>query len=158
VSISLTFSSALSAPADEVWAVVSTMDRVNHELRPWVRMTYPSTARSLTARDVDPGVVLFRSWLLAFGVIPFDRHALALDAVDDDGGFVEESTSWLQKRWRHERHVEQDGTGSRVTDQLVVEPRIPFAAPLVAAIVRRIFEHRHRRLQRRFGASARQTG
>jgi ligand-binding SRPBCC domain-containing protein len=156
--MSFTFSSHLSAPADEVWGIVSTMDGVNDELRPWVRMTYPSTARSLTARDVDPGVVLFRSWLLAFGLIPFDRHALALDAVDDDGGFVEESTSWLRKRWRHERHVEPDGTGSRVTDQLVVEPRIPFTAPLVAAIVRRIFEHRHRQLERRFGARPQRDG
>lgn len=157
-AVSVERTSALAAPADEVWVTATTMEGVNAELVPLVRMTHPRGLRSL--RELDPpvvaGRVLFRSWLLAGGIVPFDRHALALDEVDDAGRrFVEESTSWLQRRWRHERSVVARPGGCVVTDRLTVEPRLGPARPLVAAAVGRIFDHRHRRLRRRYGALSR---
>lgn len=151
-------SSEVAAERDEVWAVVSTMAGVNDELHPLVRMTHPPDRSSLdeAGQEVPFGDVLFVSWLLAGGLLPFDRHALVLTSVEPGVGFVEESTSWLQRRWRHERTLvaRRDG-GCRVTDRLVVVPRIGLARPLVAALVGRIFDHRHRRLVARFGAPAR---
>jgi ligand-binding SRPBCC domain-containing protein len=97
--------------------------------------------------------VLFRSWTLLFGFVPLDRHALVLDVIDDGDGFVEESSSWLQRRWRHERMLMDFGDGSCVvTDRLVVEPRLQVTRPLIAVVVKRVFTHRHRQLRRRFGA------
>lgn len=145
--------STLAAPRAEVWAVVSSMRGVNDELMPWLRMTYPRRASRLTAAAVVPGVVLFRSWLLAFGVVPFDLHTLVLVQVHDGEGFVEESSSWLERRWRHERWLTDAPSGRCVlTDRLLVEPRLPLARPIGAAIVRQLFAHRHRRLRARFGA------
>lgn len=146
--------SELAAPRAEVWAVVSTMDGVNAELMPLVRMTHPAHLRSLEDRELVPGEIVFHSWLLLFGVIPFDRHALALESVDTGVGFEEESSSWVQRRWCHERTLADraDG-GTSVTDRLEVEPRLGLARPLVGPIVARIFAHRHRRLVRRFGAA-----
>ena len=94
------------------------------------------------------GRVLFKSWLLAFGLVPFDRHALAFARVTPGSGFVEESTSWLQRRWRHERTLTERATDRCVVrDRLCVEPRIALTAPIVRAAVRAIFEHRHARLR-----------
>jgi len=146
------FRSAVAASPEEVWAVVSTMDGVNAELGPWIRMTHPSHLRSLTDAPVVEGQVLFPSWLLAGGVLPIDRHALGLERVDPGVGFAEASTSWLQRRWRHQRRLTPlPGGGCLVADRLEVEPRVPIATPLVARIVTALFEHRHRRLRARFG-------
>lgn len=135
-----------------MWAAVSTMDGVNAELRPFVRMTHPADLQSLADVEVEPGEVILRSWLLAGGVVPFDRHALAFERLVDGEGFDEESTSWLQRRWRHERRVIDHGDGTcTVTDHLVVEPRLGILRPVAHRTVRFLFDHRHRRLAARFG-------
>jgi ligand-binding SRPBCC domain-containing protein len=149
--------SEVAAPAAEVWAHVTTMAGVNEELDPWVRMTHPEDMQDLASAPPDVlGGVAFQSWLLALGFLPFDRHALTLLSVDDrgpgGGSFVEDSTSWMQTRWRHERSVEttSDRT-SAVTDRLVIEPRVGLARPLVKRIVPWLFTRRHRTLVARFG-------
>ncbi|MEP1124476.1 MAG: hypothetical protein ABJH68_11360 [Ilumatobacter sp.] len=104
---------------------------------------------------VVPGEVVFRSGLLLFGVVPFDRHALALVDVDDGRGFVEESSSWLQRRWRHERRLTRGEAGRCVvTDHLAIEPRLTIMRGIVGAIARQLFAHRHRRLRKRLGGRA----
>lgn len=157
----LEVTSTLRSPAGEVWRHASSMDGVNAELGPWIRMTHPATATDLASVDVPLGRVAFHSWLLGFGVLPFDRHALRLVEVDDSGdgggGFVEESSSWLQRRWRHERRVVPAAGGSAVSDRLVVEPRLPSTWP-ARSIVGALFRHRHRRLARRFGGSGAPVG
>lgn len=152
------FRSSVAASPDDVWAVVSTMDGVNAELGPWIRMTHPPHLRSLADAPVVPGQVVIRSWLLAGGVLPIDRHALGLERVDPGVGFAEASTSWLQRRWRHERRLTAvAGGGCLVADRLEVQPRLRFATPVVARIVTALFEHRHRRLRARFGTTSRPT-
>lgn len=154
MSFTLELSSSLAASADEVWAHASTMEGVNSELAPFVKMTVPASMRGRSLSDLTlvtkPGDEAFVSTLLAFGWLPFDRHHLRLRDIGDRS-FAEESWSWLQRRWCHERTVTPDGDGCVVTDRLVVEPR---GAPrwLVEPMVRAIFEARHRVLARRFGA------
>ncbi|HVJ88759.1 MAG TPA: hypothetical protein VM580_03080 [Labilithrix sp.] len=87
--------------------------------------------------------------LLFLGLVPFDRHHLTLDRIYNRG-FDEESWSWLQRRWRHERRVEPMATGCIVTDRLTISPRFAPAA-LVLSLVRRIFAARHEKLRARFG-------
>lgn len=152
--IDLRFSSHVRTGRAEVWAVVSTMAGVNAELMPFVKMTHPRDRTSLEGETIVPGEVVFHSWLLIGGVLPFDRHALALERVMEGEGFDEESTSWMQRRWRHERRLIDEGDGTcTVTDHLVVEPRLGLLRPLAERIVRFLFGHRHRRLVRRFGAA-----
>ena len=68
------------------------MTGVNYELHPFIRMT--TRERGPLPAEVD-GNVIFKSWLLLFGVVPLDRHALALAGVHQGVGFVEESSSWF---------------------------------------------------------------
>jgi ligand-binding SRPBCC domain-containing protein len=144
-------SSTLRASAETVWAHATSMRGVNEELAPWVRMTVPRRARGKSIADAPPGREAFASVLLAFGVVPFDVHHLTLESVDT-GHFIEESWSWLNRRWRHERTVDPAGEGCVVTDRVTFDPRVARGAIVVMPIVRRLFEHRHRVLRARFGA------
>jgi hypothetical protein len=127
------------------------MEGVNAELMPLVKMTVPAEARDKTIAEAPRGEVAFHSWLLVGGALPFDRHALKLERVEPGERFVEESTSLMQKRWRHVRTLEDIEGGCRITDEVTVEPRIGLLAPVVARVVDRIFAHRHKQLREKFG-------
>ena len=152
--IHLHFRSELAATAGQVWAKVSTMAGVNLELHPWVHMTAPALFASRSLQEATPEElqgVLFNSVLLGFCCIPFDVHALHLQAVQPGTGFDEHSTSRMQKTWLHRRRVIAAEDTCVVTDELIVEPRLPFMRPAVRAIVGFLFRHRHRRLRKTFG-------
>lgn len=150
----LRFQSRLATPAAEVWAAVSTMQGVNDELMPLLRMTHPPDVQRLDDARLRTGQTHFHSWMLAGGLLPVDRHALGFDAIHPGQGFDERSSSWLQRVWLHQRRVQPDGAeGCVVTDELAFEPRLRAVGALVEPIVRHVFEHRHRRLRARFGES-----
>jgi hypothetical protein len=154
-TIDLRFSSHLAASRADVWAAVSTMAGVNDELRPFIRMTHPRDRQSLTDARFVPGELVFRSWLLAGGVLPVDRHSLVLERVIDGEGFDEQSTSWVQRSWRHERRVVDEGDGTcTLTDHLVAVPRVRLMRPVLAWAVAFLFRRRHRYLVEHFGAAA----
>ena len=140
-----------------VWARVVTPEGINHELGPWMRMTMPRSLRGKTIADVEAGQRLGRSWLLLFGVIPFDYDDLALAELEPGRRFLERSTMLSMRRWEHERTVEAVGEGRcEVTDRVAFELRrglasMPGSARLTRAILTRMFAHRHRRLAAYFG-------
>lgn len=149
---SLRFVSRLAANQAPVWASISTMTGVNEELMPLVRMTYPKQADAMKITDAPLGEVAFASYVLLFGLLPLDRHALRLEQIFPGEGFLEDSTSLLQRRWRHERHVTPDGDRHCIlSDDLRFEPRVPLFTPIVRRIVRAVFDHRHQQLHKKFG-------
>ena len=142
----------IAAPAKRVWERITTIEGVNHELGPWLRMTVPRAARDLRLDDVQLGRPVGRSWLLLAGVLPVDFDAVTLVERGPGFRFLERSPMGSMRFWQHERVVEPDGPGAcRVTDRLEFEPRLPAARRLAAGIVARLFAHRHRRLARWFG-------
>jgi ligand-binding SRPBCC domain-containing protein len=155
-------SSTLDAPAAAVWSRAVTVSGVNHELGPWLQMTVPrryrGAADDLNIDDVPLGEVLGRSWVKLFGLIPVDYDDLRLVEREPGRRFQEDSQLLSLARWRHERVVERVGEGTcTVTDRLQFRPRrplawIPGSNRLVEAIVRAIFNHRHRRLKAYFGS------
>jgi ligand-binding SRPBCC domain-containing protein len=157
---SLEQSSALPAPAREVWDRAVTPEGINVELRPLLRMTMPRALRGKTIDDVEVGVPLGRSWILLGGLLPVDFDDLCLAEVEPGRRFLERSRTLAFSTWRHERIVEPDGAdGCRVTDRLGFELRsavawIPGLARLARAIVGALFRHRHRRLMRLHGRRA----
>jgi ligand-binding SRPBCC domain-containing protein len=55
------------------------------------------------------------------------------------------------RRWEHERTLEPIGdTGTRVTDRITLEPRLPGVGTVLARVLLAFFRHRHRRLARHF--------
>ena len=148
--VRLTVRSTVAAPPEAVWAVASTFAGVNAELMPFCRMLEPRALRGRTLESYVPGERA-TCWLLAGGVLPFDRHRLGLESLTPGVGFVEESTTWMQRRWRHERTLRAAGVGTTVEDRVTIEPRVRAAARVTAVVVARIFTHRHLRLRARFG-------
>lgn len=145
--ISLRFESDLHAPADRVWEWITSVEGISAEMWPLLRMTFPRGMRSLGDAPAGLGVRLCRSWLLLFGVLPVDYSDLTLVELEEGKGFVEQSPMGSMKTWRHERTIAPSASGTRLTDRLTFEPR--FAAPVVRALVKVFFKHRHAVLKRR---------
>jgi len=80
-------------------------------------------------------------------VIPLGTSHLTLRELRSGEGFIEESPMTGMRLWRHERTLEPCAQGTRVVDQLTVEPI--FAAPVVKGFLRLFFASRHRSLRRR---------
>jgi len=122
------------------------MAGVNHELGPFFRMTFPPEAARFDLSAVPIGRRAFRSWMLLFGVLPVDWDDLTFEAFEPGRGFRERSTMLTQRVWRHERMLEPVPGGTRVTDRLAWEERLPGAGAIFAVVVPRLFRWRHRRL------------
>jgi ligand-binding SRPBCC domain-containing protein len=153
VSFVIERSSNLGVDPETLWAVVATPAGVNAELRPWIVMRFPRRLRrrALTASMLSEVKQPIPCWMLLGGVVPFDRHRLGFESIDDGSGFVEESTSWLQARWLHERTVRAAAGGSEITDRITCRPRLIAAWPVSRLLVAAVFRHRHRRLRRTWG-------
>lgn len=153
--IELRFESLLAASPQEVWSRVSTMQGVNAELMPILRMTYPP---ALSKLDDAPrellGKLAFKSWVLLLGVLPVDRHFLSLQSVTTGEGFDERSSSWSNRVWNHRRTLTPIDDGTHLVDELSFEPRIRLAAPILRGFITTVFDHRHRVLRRTFGTLA----
>jgi ligand-binding SRPBCC domain-containing protein len=148
--------SVIDAPADQVWARVVTPEGINDEVRPWMTMTMPRAADGLTVDNVPVGVPIGRAWLRLFGVLPFDYDRLTIAELQPGRSFDEQSTMLSMRQWRHQRSVDPDVTAkSIVHDRITFQLRVPLrpATPIVAAGLRALFGHRHRRLQRHFAGS-----
>ena len=142
--------SVVPAPLDRVWERVTTFEGVNDELMPVARMTCPPELRRLDPASVPLGRTWFRSWILLFGVVPFDYDDLRLLAIEPGRGFHEDSTMLTQRRWVHRRDLEAVPGGTRVRDRIEFEPRVPFLGALLRPVFEAVFRHRHRRLAAHF--------
>jgi ligand-binding SRPBCC domain-containing protein len=150
-----TVGSRISAPRLRVWDRVSSMEGVNHELAPLIRMTHPPEVADLNPSNVPLGERLFRSWILLFGVIPFDYDDLVLVRVEEGRGFLERSSMLSMSVWEHERTLEDGDEGACiVTDRIRFVPRLPLIGRALRPLLRAFFRHRHRRLGAYFGGGA----
>jgi ligand-binding SRPBCC domain-containing protein len=149
--------SHIPATADMVWERVISPEGINDELRPYLRMTVPDGVRDLDATRVAPGTRLGRSWLLLFGVLPFEYDDITVAAIEPGRRFLERSTMLSLRVWEHERTITPEADGCVVKDRLSFEPRlvlraIPGFRRLLAAALDFVFRHRHRRLAAHFSA------
>ena len=145
--------SIVDAPVDQVWDRVVTPEGINDELWPWMTMSMPRGAESLTVDTVPVGAPIGRAWMRLFGVLPFDYDHLYIAELDRGRGFDEQSTMMTMRRWRHQRTVTPDGDAKTIVrDRITFQLRAPLrpATSVVAAGLRALFGHRHRRLQRHF--------
>jgi hypothetical protein len=149
--------SLVDATADRVWQRVVTPEGINDELRPWMTMSLPHGAESMTIDTVPVGTPIGRSWLRLFGVLPFDYDLLTIAELQPGLSFREESTMLSMSRWQHERSVTPDGDAKAVVhDRITFQPRVwlRFATPILGIVIGALFGHRHRRLQRHFAVTA----
>jgi hypothetical protein len=84
--------SVVDAPAEQVWARVVTPEGINDEVRPWMTMSMPRGAKSLTVDDVPIGETIGRAWLRLFGVVPFDYDRLTIAELVPGRSFDEHAS------------------------------------------------------------------
>jgi ligand-binding SRPBCC domain-containing protein len=145
-------SSRVAASPAVVWDRVTTPAGINDEMRPYLRMTLPRGLERIDPAEIEIGKPLGRSWILLFGLLPFDYDELSLIRLDPGEGFLERSTMLSQRLWEHERTLEQVEGGCAVTDRVRWEPRLGLPAAALRPVFAWFFRHRHRRLARHFGA------
>ena len=141
-------SSRLTVAADRVWRHATSPAGVNAEFRPLLRMTFPAGLSTLAAEDVALGQPLGRCWMLLFGALPVDYDDLTLMEIEPGRRFLERSELLTQKCWEHERVIEPENGGCRLTDRVRFEPRVAFFGPLQLVIFRSVFRWRHWNLRR----------
>jgi hypothetical protein len=150
----ISVSSELNASAEAVWARAIDPAGINYELGPLMRMTIPKGVEDFGLDDLERGHI-GRSWVLLFGLIPFDYDDLSIVRVEPGHSFLERSTMLSMRLWEHERTVTPLGEGRcRVEDRLAWEPRLPLPGRWLRPVVHAIFNHRHRRLRGVHYASA----
>lgn len=141
-----TITSTVAAPPQRVWERVITPEGINHEMRPWMRMTMPEGIEDLTPESIELGTPIGRSWILLFGVLPFDYDDVTIIEMEAGRRFLERSKMLSQRSWEHERTIEPADGGSLVTDRIRMEPRLGLPGGAMRPLIRRFFAHRHRRL------------
>jgi len=99
VPIRFAIRSTLSAAPDDVWRHVSSPEGVAYELRPIVKMTFPSHIVRLTPETVPMGERLCRSWILLGGVVPVDYDDVTLVELEPGRRFLERSRMATQRVW-----------------------------------------------------------
>ncbi len=137
-----------------MWRHAVSPTGVNRELRPLLRMTFPSGISDLTA-GWRPGERLCRSWLLVAGLLPVEFDDVVFADVEPGRRFLERSSLFTQRVWEHERVVETFSSGCRVTDRVRFLPRLPWLDSLFGLLFKAIFRLRHRNLRGLFGEAAR---
>jgi ligand-binding SRPBCC domain-containing protein len=146
-------SSRLDADADAVWDRVTTPQGINDEMRPIMRMTVPPGVERLDPESVELGRPIGRSWVLLFGLVPFDYDDITVIGLDPGRRFLERSSMLSQRVWEHERTLEREGAGCLITDRVRWEPRLGLPGGPLRPLIGFFFHHRHRRLRLRFGGS-----
>jgi hypothetical protein len=151
----VTFEVRLAVDPERLWREVCTLEGVNRELAPLLRMTAPPGLEGASIDELRPGVPAGRSWLLLGGVVPVDYDDLCLVEIEPRR-FFERSRMLTIDPWEHERSVAPAGANALLRDRLRFELRRPLAAipgsdRLARAVVAFIFRHRHRRLAKLYG-------
>ena len=146
-------SSNLGAGPEVLWRHAVSPSGVNRELRPLLRMTFPSGISDLTD-SWRPGERLFRSWLLVAGVVPIEYDDVVFEEVEPGRRFLERSTLLTQRVWEHERIIEPASQGSRVTDRVCFVPKVPWLSAFYGSVFKAVFRWRHRKLRGLFGETA----
>lgn len=146
--------SVLPVQPSRLWPELLDARRVNAELAPWLRMTFPQRLTENIAAGWQPGVRQHRSWILLFGLLPVEYDDLTFESVDPPRGFRERSTLLSQRRWCHERTLTGVPEGCLLLDRLSLDSRLRCLEPLSAWIFERVFRWRHRRLRRYHGGRA----
>ena len=150
-SVEISISSRLNASPAAVWERVMTPEGINDEMRPYLRMTLPRGVERIDLDSVEVGTPIGRSWILLFGLLPFDYDEVCLARLEPGRGFLERSKMLSQRVWEHERTIEPIAGGCLITDRVGWQPRLGLPGRPLRPVIAWFFGHRHKRLRRHFG-------
>lgn len=153
---SFEISTPVAVAADEMWQWATSIEGIRYELSPWLGMSVPAGVDAeafrarLSASDVPLPLVVGRSWVTLFGLVPLDWDDMVIVELEPGRRFLERSSMLSLRVWQHERIIEPRERGARVTDRLSWVPRTALVRAPARRIVPALFRHRHARLAARF--------
>lgn len=148
----ITVSSHLGGTPSQVWDRVITPEGIRDEMQPYLRMTLPPGVERLDPESIELGKKIGRSWILLFGLLPFDYDDITLVRIEPERGFLERSQMLSQRVWEHERTIGPAAEGGcLITDRVNWQPRLGLPGQPLRPVIAWFFRHRHKRLQRHFG-------
>jgi hypothetical protein len=121
-------STVLDAPANLVWAAVRTPQAFQFVTRGLIDWR-PARGRLEAWREGES----ITGWLLLGGVVPFSRHRIRFEEINDRGRLLRSDESGgIVRSWRHDILIEHlDDRSSRYTDVVEIDAG-PFTWPVVA--------------------------
>ncbi|HEY6550207.1 MAG TPA: hypothetical protein VIY71_03290 [Solirubrobacterales bacterium] len=150
-SAEIAVSSHLEATPADVWDRVITPEGIRDEMHPYLRMTIPAGVERLDPESIEIGKKIGRSWILLFGLFPFDYDDITLVSLDPGRGFLERSKMLSQRVWEHERTLEPTPEGGcLIADRVSWQPRFGLPGRPLRPVIGWFFRHRHKRLRRHF--------
>ena len=151
-SAEITVSSRLDATPVQVWDRVITPEGIRDEMHPYLRMTIPAGVERLDPENIELGEKIGRSWILLFGLLPFDYDDITIVRLEPERGFLERSQMLSQRVWEHERTLEPTAEGDcLIADRVSWQPRFGLPGRPLRPVIAWFFRHRHKRLRRHFG-------
>lgn len=126
-----------------------TMEGVNYELSPILKMTAPKNWAAKPISQWPENCELFSSKILLCGVLPVDLHRFKFQSVHRLG-FKESSRSLFNHHWSHERTILVNNTGATVKDVVLYENKLTFLGCLLLPLYKSLFAHRHKRLKLKY--------
>jgi hypothetical protein len=149
-TLSFSQSSDLAVGVEEVLPTL-TMQGVNAELWPILRMTSPGEWKDRPIFEWPVNQLVFESWILLLGALPVDRHRFYFHSISPGKGFAETSSSMTNAQWNHERSIVTIAGGCRVTDSVEYQCRLPLLGYALKPVYQLVFWCRHRNLKSKFG-------
>jgi len=146
--ITLVFNSAFKTSKERLWGSVNTFSKLNIELSPVLKMTYPKNFKDISFEKYPDNVFVFSSTILLLRFIPIDIYRVRLISVIPDIGFIEESESLFTSSWKHTRKIYENNQICMIEDKLEVMPKYIFFVPIIYLLINIVFKNRHRNLNR----------
>ena len=150
-AVTLTFTTTLAQPPEKVWAHATSLEGINAEIAPLLRIATPPGVKDLaTLKDFLATGRPLTAMLMGGGWLPLTWWEPRVELLEGMR-FVERSSMPPFVLWRHERELKPAGAGTEVVDRITLAPRFPWPEPVVQGFVEQLFLHRHRRLKEMFG-------
>ncbi len=139
----VTVTTEFEAPAEVVWPALRTPHAFVHVASGMLR--YPAAERCDRPWAVGDQL---HGWTFLFGLLPFSKHRLTIESIDDEERrIVSDESGGLVRRWHHEIELTRiDDARSAYLDRIEIDAGV--MTWLVAAFAHVFYRHRQRRWRR----------
>ncbi len=66
---SLSFETEVSVTPEAAWAWITSFEGISKEMSPFLHMSVPKGVKDISSVTLEPGVPMFRSWIVNFNFV-----------------------------------------------------------------------------------------
>ncbi len=141
---------------EEVWSFKTDPALMQEEFKPFLVGESKPVAEAFQRLQAGELPVLYSLRARLFGALHLSEWPVTVTEFEPYTRFVDTSENVLVAHWRHEHRLEETSEGVRYVDQVDFTPRVR-PQRWIAAGIRELFLHRHRRAAQHLPAVPRAT-